>query len=139
MAIVRTTVQEAIRILNAGTAIYDGGDLEIHPGSLPADGDTLVAASGALVIFTLPTPCFASAIDGTDKAIATANTIADALGVAAGNAGFGLFRDALGNQFRIADVTLLAGNGFVKLNDLAISIGQSVAVTLMTLEYSQNG
>jgi hypothetical protein len=138
MAVFRMTVTEAITRVNDASARLNGGSIELHPTSVVADGDTLVSSAAALVIFPLPDPAFGSAVDATDIARATANPIGTALGIAAGDALSAVFRDFGGTQRFVTDVTEEAGDGFVKVSSLSISIGQEISITLGRLTLSQN-
>lgn len=138
MAIIRTTIAETIQALSDETARLNGGTLEIHGGGIPADGDVAVSAASALVTFTLPDPAFQSPTDGGGFATATANPIADASATASGTATHAVFRDNGGSQLHIVDVTLLAGNGFVRLDDLAIAVSEAISVTTGAWRRNQN-
>lgn len=137
MAIIRSTIAETITALNDQTSRLNGGSLELHAGTIPADGDTAVSPSGALVTFTLPSPAFATAVDATNIARATANPIADATAAASGTAGFAVFRDSGGTQLHMTDVTLDTGDGFVTMDDLTITSGEVVSVTVGTWDLPQ--
>lgn len=133
MAIVRSSTAARNAQVNAITALIDAGAgpgvMEIRSGIQPSSAQD--AATGSLLgTVTFSDPAFAAASEGQ----ATANAIAsDTNADNSGQASWARVKDSNGNTVQDYDVTDAGGNGTVKLNNVNIVAGGSIAVTSMTI------
>lgn len=106
--------------LEATAARTNGGTVRIRTGS----GTTLAQA-------TLANPAFNTAANGQ----ITSRTIPEMTATAAGNAAEVQFLDPQGNVVITGDVTLAAGDGFLKFNaaSLSFTVGQIIRIDSVTL------
>ncbi len=113
---------------NGLSPLFDSGTIELRDGVQPASADD--AATGTLLAtIALPATAFPASVDDSPGALATANAIAQVLGVAAGTTTWGrCFQN--GGVTVIAD--LAVGSDIIITNPV-ISIGSPVDVTLFTL------
>lgn len=118
----------AIEAADAVTVLLDGGDLRLRTGAPPATGDA--AATGTLLAtFTFASPAFAGAVDANPHAEATAEAIANTVGVANGTAGYFEARTSGGTTVMTGTVTETGGGGDLTINDSDIVVDQVVQIT----------
>lgn len=119
-----TTLKNAL--LDGIDSVFNSGTLEIRSGSAPGAGN---AATGTvLATITLPADAFAAASGGTKAAQGTWQDLAaDASGTA------GYFRMTGGSNTLEGTVTATGGGGDLTLDSIAITAGQQVTITSLTL------
>jgi hypothetical protein len=116
-------------LIDTGLApLFDSGTINLYTGSQPSEADD--AATGTLLAtIALPATAFAAASDTAPGATATANAIAQVLGLDAGTATYGrAFRT--GGSIVICD--LAVGSGIIITNPV-IALNSPVNVTSFTL------
>lgn len=112
--------------VDAGAGSPNSGRVEIRSGALPSPVDG--APSGTvLALFTLPNPAFGNAADTNPGARATANAIAETVGLAAGSAGHFLVLDGAGEIQWGGDCG--TGSEAMVLNTTSIVVGAAVQIT----------
>lgn len=115
--------------VDQGAGSPNSGRVEIRTGALPNPVDG--APSGTiLAIFTLPNPAFGAAADINPGARATANAIAETVGLAAGTAGHYLVRDGAG-EIQWGGDCGVASEAMV-LNTTSIVVDAAVQITSWT-------
>lgn len=124
----------AKEILDLGLSpLFDSGTIELRDGTQPASADD--AATGTvLATIVLPNPCFAAAADTAPGARATANAIAQVLGVAAGTTTWGRAIQT-GGSIVIADLDI--GSDLIITNPV-IAIGSAVDTTSLILNQPES-
>lgn len=107
--------------LNA--AGYNGGKLQVYSGAQPATADD--AATGTkLIEWTLPNPCFGSAVNG----VLTANAITDVTALATDTAGY--MRVVSSGSVKLMDGSVGAGGTYdLVLDSTSIVAGVTQHVT----------
>ena len=121
-------------ILDLGLSpLFDTGEIELRDGTQPTSADD-AATGNLLATIDLPNPCFPSSTDTTPGALATANTIAQVLGTAAGTTTWGRCFQS-GGVTVIADLTV--GTDIIISNPV-ISIDSPIDVTLFTLTQKES-
>lgn len=115
----------AVDLLDAGAG---AGTLKIYSGAQPATADT--AASGTLLAtVTLADPAFGSAVAG----VATGTDPASVNAVATGTAGWFRAADSTGATVFDGDVTATGGGGTMTLSSTALTSGNPVDITSLTV------
>lgn len=124
----------ACNAINGALDANGPGTLTIYNGTRPADLDEAIVAQTELATFTLPNPCFPSAVDDENGyARATANPIAP-VDVEATVPEEGLVAqfyrafDGAGTPIMDGSVTDQNGNGDCKLSDTTLLPGIQVQV-----------
>ncbi|WP_299393294.1 hypothetical protein [Pelagibius sp.] len=135
---VRIANAAAIAMCNAAVDLIDGGAgaglLRIYDGARPADPDVAVGAQVLLAELTMSDPAFGNAVDANPGGQATANAItADGSANASGTATWCRIVDSNGVAILDGDVGATASGAFLELNTTAITAGQNVSVSSMTL------
>lgn len=129
----------AIAMLDALTALLDGGELKIYAGTKPADPDTALSGETLLAELSLSATAFAAATDGTGKATASANAITDDSSAnATGTASFFRAFKSDGTT-AVIDGTVGTSAADLILNSTSISAGQNVSVSSWTVEMPEAG
>lgn len=119
-------------IADAVDADAGAGKIELRTGSQPATPQT--AASGTLLAtFNFGDPAFEAAAVETNYASITAEAIASATAVAAGNAGWFRILDNSGDAVYDGSVTVTGGGGEMTIGNVAISNGSEVNVTSLKI------
>jgi hypothetical protein len=128
----RITNAAAIAACNAITALANSGKLRIYSGTQPVNADTGLSGNTLLAELTLSATAFGSAVDATDKATATANTItADSSADAAGTASW--FRVIKSDNTTTAwDGSCGTASADLILNTTTITLGANVSVSSWT-------
>ena len=121
--------------LDARMALLDGGTLQFFAVPKPADANTALSGQVLLASCAFGTPAFAPAVAG----VATANAVANGVGLAVGTLGWARGFGADGTTV-VGDFTVgLAGSGAdVLLATLSIDTVHAVNVNAMTVT-SQDG
>lgn len=109
---------------NAGAA---AGTIKVYSGAQPATADD-AEAGDLLATFTLADPAFAAATGGVKDLDADPDLSTAA--VAAGNAGWARIEDSDGVNVADGSVTATGGGGDFIINAVAITLGQTVTLTL---------
>lgn len=117
-------------LINAGSA--GAATLVVYSGARPADVDTDVVAQVALVVFNLPSPAFAPAVDAGAGGHATANAITSVVAAATGTASFFRIYNRDGDGVFDGSVTDTAGAGDLKLSSTAVIKDIDVSVVSLT-------
>lgn len=136
MPATRISTVAAIAALNAITALYNAGgagSIKIYTGAAPTELE--IAATGTL-LGTLPlsATAFPTAVDGTNKATATANAItADSVADANGTAGYFRACNNAGVAVSQGTVTATAGGGDMEIDNIAVQAGDTITVTAWVL------
>lgn len=126
-----TRVSDAFRNAEvaAGTALLNGGYIEIRTGSQPA---TVATAVTGTLLGTLPLS--ATAFGTPTAGVVTANTITgDSSADATGTAGY--FRAFTSGAVAVIDgsITATGGGGDLQLNSVSIVAGGTINVTAWTI------
>lgn len=113
--------------LNAALALLNGGTIGIYSGTQPATPDTALSGNTLLATLTLSATAFGNAVAG----VATANAVTSGVGLAVGTATFARFF----SPGAVAELDCSVGTGStdIVLNDAAITIGATVALTSYTV------
>jgi hypothetical protein len=112
---------------DATVDVFDGGSLIIGKGTKPA-ANTAHTGADVLVTITLPTPCFAAAVDGVASKAGTWSAAASA----AGTATWARFLSADTLKWHTVDVTATGGGGDLELDNTSIAAGQVVTISSYT-------
>lgn len=123
--------------VEAKTDLADGGKLAIYDGTQPADPATAVSTQTKLVEFTLKSPAFGAAAQGTKKATVTLDLPAAVAATASGTASWFRVVDSSGNALWDGDVTDSGGNGNLKISATAIVSGIDVNIVSLTMSDPQ--
>lgn len=122
--------------LDALGALPDSGKLRVYNGSQPADADTAVSGQTKLVEWDLPANVFpAATIGAVARAIITANTVTDVVGLAAGTASWFRVIDSGGNS--LWDGTVGTSGCDLNLNTTTIGVGAAVSILSWTMNLPQ--
>lgn len=110
------------------------GSLRFYSGTPPANVDAALSGNTLLAQLPLSFPAFGAAGDLNPNARATANAItSDASADATGTCSFARILDSAGTARLQLSVTATGGGGDIELNSLAFTIGETVAVTSLTI------
>jgi hypothetical protein len=123
------TFSNTVRSVQADAVVdlFDGGSLIIGKGAKPA-ADAAHSGTDVLVTITLPTPCFAAAVDGVASKAGTWSATASA----AGTATWARFLSSDTLKWHTVDVTATSGGGDLELDNPTIASGQTVTVSTYT-------
>ena len=138
------TNARAIALLNALVDDVDtsgAGELRIYGGTPPADADAAEESAGnTLAVITLNDPAFGDASDDNHGATVDLDTTGGLSDTSANNSG-------TANHCRIyngggtcvlqGDCTVTGGGGFLQLDSVSITAGQTVNLTGMTLTLAE--
>jgi hypothetical protein len=113
--------------LNAMLALLNGGTMNIYSGVQPATPDTALAGNTLLATLTFSATAFGNGVAG----VATANAIASGTGLAVGTATFARMNSTA--PAAVLDCSVGTSAADINLNDTAITIGGTVAVTAYTV------
>lgn len=115
-------------------SIWDGGTLEIYEGAPPADPND-PATGDLLCTITIPNPAFGAASGGV---IAKSGTWADTA-TDTGTAGYARFISS--DTLKTMDVLITEdpGDNDLLINELDITIGNTVTVVSLTFTTPENG
>jgi len=113
-------------------ALLDGGTLNVYSVARPPTADRPVDRSGLLATFTFATPAFATASDGSEKAMFVANPVA---ANSVGTPGFARALKADGTV--VADFS--AGPGDREIKFLEVSCSHGAPVTLAHFKFIAEG
>lgn len=117
-------------MIDAWTALLNGGSIRIYDGSRPATPETAVSTQTLLATLTFNATAFGAASSASASANAiTADTSADATGTAA------WARVLTSGGTAVADLTVTAsgGGGDIEFNSVAIQAGAQVSITAFTV------
>jgi hypothetical protein len=114
---------------DATVDVFDGGSLLIGKGTKPA-ANTAHTGADVLVTITLPTPCFAAAVDG----VASKAGAWSATAIAAGTATWARFLSADTLKWHTIDVAITGTGGTtdLELDNPVIAVGQTVTISTYT-------
>ncbi len=117
-------LSKAVRISkqNVMLANRNSGTIEVYSGVEPGTVDGAITTQVLLVTFTIPVT--SGVIDA--NAIFTANTIAAAVAVAAGTAGWYRQKDSGGTPIQDGPVSLSGGGGDMIIDSLTIALSQTI-------------
>lgn len=136
----RVSSAAAIAACNAIVDLPDvggAGTVQIRTGTPPTNvGDS---ATGTLLgTLTLSATAFGNAIDDTDKATATANTITgDSSADADGTAGYFRVRNNAGTAIWQGTVTATGGGGDMELDTVTINTGDTINISTWTFSVAE--
>jgi hypothetical protein len=123
MAVLRRSAAAASAAVLAETALLDSGFIDIYDGTMPATVATAVTTQVKLARLTLAADAFT---DANADGVAVAGTIGDGTGLANGTATWARWVTSASAGVYDTDVTLTAGNGYLKLDNTTIAIGDTV-------------
>lgn len=103
-------------------ASKNSGDIQIYTGSPPSTVDAALGAQVLLVTFSLAATA-GVIVDG----VFTANSVADAVSVAAGTAAWYRQRDSGGTVMHDGIVTASGGGGEAIIDNVTIASGQTIS------------
>lgn len=115
-------------------SIWDGGTLEIYAGAPPADPDD-TPVGDLLATITIPATAFGAASAGVISKSGTWSDTADDTGVA----GFARFISADTLKKMDVLVTEDPGDNDLLINELNITVGNTVTVVSLTFTTPENG
>ena len=113
--------------LNAALATLNGGTLNIYSGTQPATPDAALSGNTLLATLTFSATAFGNAVGGT----AAANAITSGTGLAVGTATFA--RCLSSGSVAELDCSVGTSGADINLNDVAVTVGSTVAVTSYTV------
>jgi hypothetical protein len=126
----RVSTSSRNTMIDAWTALLNGGSIRIYDGSRPATPETAVSTQTLLATLTFNATAFGAASSASASANAiTADTSADATGTAA------WARVLTSGGTAVADLTVTAsgGGGDIEFNSVAIQAGAQVSITAFTV------
>lgn len=119
-------------MLDALTALLNGGSIKIYTGTRPADPDTALAGNTLLGTLPLSATAFGAATDADPGALATANAItSDTTADATGTATW--FRAVGSGGTAVIDGNVGIATSDLILDNVNIVAGGTIAVTSWTI------
>ncbi len=124
--------------VNAVGALPDNGFVRIYSGAVPALADTALGAQVLLAELALSADAFAAATDANPGATSAANTITDdSAANATGTAAFFRIVTSGGAAVLQGSVTAVGGGGDMEIQSTAITAGEPVRITSLTISLAE--